>query len=160
MAFFQENEDEAIIWRGPMIHNAINQMLQSTNWDTLDYLIIDLPPGTSDAPLTIMQTLTMDGFIVVTTPQSLAKIDAKRSINMVKKLQVNVLGVVENMSGGMFGTGGGEEISKELNIDFLGALTMKADYQDMSRPTVLLSNEILDEYKIISEKIINSLDNN
>jgi len=160
MAFFQENEDEAIIWRGPMIHNAINQMLQSTNWDTLDYLIIDLPPGTSDAPLTIMQTLTMDGFIVVTTPQSLAKIDAKRSINMVKKLQVNVLGVVENMSGGMFGTGGGEEISKELNIDFLGSLTMKADYQDMSRPTVLLSNEILDEYKIISEKIINSLDNN
>ena len=119
-----------------------------------------MPPGTSDAPLTIMQTLTMDGFIVVTTPQSLAKIDAKRSINMVKKLQVNVLGVVENMSGGMFGTGGGEEISKELNIDFLGSLTMKADYQDMSRPTVLLSNEILDEYKIISEKIINSLDNN
>ena len=114
MAFFQENEDEAIIWRGPMIHNAINQMLQTTNWDTLDYLIIDLPPGTSDAPLTIMQTLTMDGFVVVTTPQKLAQIDAKRSINMVRKLQVNVLGIVENMSGGMFGSGGGKEIANEF----------------------------------------------
>jgi ATP-binding protein involved in chromosome partitioning len=107
MAYFQENEDEATIWRGPMIHNAINQMLQSTNWGNLEYLIIDMPPGTSDAPLTVMQVLSMDGFVVVTTPQELAKIDAKRSINMIKKLKVNVLGVVENMSGGIFGTGAG-----------------------------------------------------
>ena len=118
MAFFQENENEAIIWRGPMIHNAINQMLQSTDWGDLDYLFIDLPPGTSDAPLTIMQVLTMDGFVVVTTPQELAKVDAKRSINMIRKLQVNVLGVVENMSGGVFGSGAGEEISNELDLDF------------------------------------------
>ena len=154
MAFFQENEDEAIIWRGPMIHNAINQMLQSTDWGELDYLFIDLPPGTSDAPLTIMQVLTMDGFVVVTTPQELAKVDAKRSINMIRKLQVNVLGVVENMSGGVFGSGAGKEISDELDLDFLGAIALRADYQDMSKPTSLLSNEVLDEYRTISEKTL------
>ena len=144
MAFFQ----------GPMIHNAINQMLQSTDWGELDYLFIDLPPGTSDAPLTIMQVLTMDGFVVVTTPQELAKVDAKRSINMIRKLQVNVLGVVENMSGGVFGSGAGKEISDELDLDFLGAIALRADYQDTSKPTSLLSNEVLDEYRTISEKTL------
>ena len=74
MAFFQENPDEAIIWRGPMIHNAISQFLQSTDWDELDYLVVDLPPGTSDSPLTVMQNLPMDGFVVVSTPQDLSLI--------------------------------------------------------------------------------------
>ena len=156
MAYFQENEDEATIWRGPMIHNAINQMLQSTNWGDLDYLIVDMPPGTSDSPLTVMQTLTMDGFVVVTTPQELAKIDAKRSINMIKKLQVNVLGIVENMSGGIFGSGAGTEIAKELNLDFLGSIKIRQDYQDTSKPASLLNNEILDEYnEIIKKSLVN-----
>ena len=70
MAFFQKDEDEAIIWRGPMIHNAINQFTQSTVWGDLDYMLVDLPPGTSDAPLTVMQTLNLDGFIIVTTLKS------------------------------------------------------------------------------------------
>ncbi len=157
MAYFQENEDEAIIWRGPMIHNAINQMLQSTEWDDLDYLVVDMPPGTSDAPLTVMQVLTMDGFIVVTTPQELAKIDAKRSINMIRKLQVNVLGIVENMSGGIFGSGAGREISEELGLDFLGDLSLKEKYQDTSRPAVLLDNDILHEYRLITENALESL---
>ena len=157
MAYFQENEDEAIIWRGPMIHNAINQMLQSTEWDDLDYLVVDMPPGTSDAPLTVMQVLTMDGFIVVTTPQELAKIDAKRSINMIRKLQVNVLGIVENMSGGIFGSGAGREISEELGLDFLGDVSLKEKYQDTSRPAVLLDNDILYEYRRITENALESL---
>ena len=97
MAYFQKNEEEATIWRGPMIHNAINQLLQSTDWGQLDYLVVDLPPGTSDSPLTVMQTLSLDGFVVVTTPQELAKIDAKRSINMIKTLKVPVLGVVREL---------------------------------------------------------------
>jgi ATP-binding protein involved in chromosome partitioning len=143
-----------------MIHNAINQMLQSTEWGELDYLIIDLPPGTSDAPLTIMQVLTMDGFVVVTTPQELAKIDAKRSINMVRKLKVNVLGVVENMSGGVFGTGAGKEISNDLEIPFLGKINLRPDYQDTSKPTSLVNNEVLSEYRLISEKALSSLDSN
>jgi ATP-binding protein involved in chromosome partitioning len=158
MAFFQENQDEAIIWRGPMIHNAINQMLQSTDWGDLDYLIIDLPPGTSDAPLTVMQVLTMDGFVVVTTPQELAKIDAKRSINMVKKLQIAVLGIVENMSGEFFGTGAGLEIASELEIDFLGTISMRSEYKDMSRPTTLISDNVLSEYRAISEKMIEAVE--
>ena len=112
MGFFQQNEDEAIIWRGPMIHNAINQFLRSTSWGELDFLLIDLPPGTSDAPLSIMQALDMDGFIVVTTPQELATVDARRSINMIRKLNVNVLGVVENFSGEIFGSGAGEDLAK------------------------------------------------
>ena len=119
MGFFQQKEDEAIIWRGPMVHNAINQLLQSTDWGELDYLIIDLPPGTSDAPLTVMQTLDMDGFIVVTTPQELAKIDAMRSINMIRTLKVNVLGVVENFSGDIFGSGAGEELAEELDLSLI-----------------------------------------
>ena len=149
MGFFQENEDEAIIWRGPMVHNAINQFLQSTDWGELDYLIIDLPPGTSDAPLTIMQALDMDGFVVVTTPQQLAMIDAKRSINMIRKLHVNVLGVVENFSGEIFGTGGGEQLAQEMDLNFLGRLEMRTDYRDTSKPTVLNSNTVLNEFQSI-----------
>ena len=152
MGFFQQNEEEAIIWRGPMVHNAINQLLQTTDWGTLDYLVIDLPPGTSDAPLTVMQTLDLDGFIVVTTPQELAKIDAKRSINMIRKLQVKVLGVVENFSGDIFGSGAGEELAGELGLDFLGRLDLRPDYRDTSKPTALLSNAVLAEYAGIAAK--------
>ena len=149
MGFFQENEEEAIIWRGPMVHNAINQLLQSTEWGELDYLIVDLPPGTSDAPLTVMQTLDLDGFVVVTTPQELAKIDAKRSINMIRKLNLNVLGVVENLSGDIFGSGAGEELAKEMDLKFLGRLELSGDYRDTSRPTVLNSNDVLEEYSAV-----------
>ena len=149
MGFFQENEEEAIIWRGPMVHNAINQLLQSTEWGELDYLIVDLPPGTSDAPLTVMQTLDLDGFVVVTTPQELAKIDAKRSINMIRKLKLNVLGVVENLSGDIFGSGAGEELAKEMDLKFLGRLELSGDYRDTSRPTVLNSNDVLEEYSAV-----------
>ena len=157
MGFFQQNEEEAIIWRGPMIHNAINQLLQSTAWGELDYLVIDLPPGTSDAPLTVMQTLDMDGFVVVTTPQELAKIDAIRSVNMIKKLRIDVLGVVENFSGEIFGSGAGEELASHLEIPFLGRIEMRADYRDTSRPTVLGNNAVLDEYRAIAKEVGSAL---
>ncbi|MBI4198204.1 MAG: Mrp/NBP35 family ATP-binding protein [Chloroflexi bacterium] len=146
MGYLQQHEDEAIIMRGPMIHNVINQFLQSTDWGELDYLIVDLPPGTSDAPLTIMQTLQMDGFVIVTTPQSLARLDAKRSINMIRKLNVRVLGVVENMSGDIFGKGAGEELAKEMGIQFLGRLELRPDYRKEDRPTVLASKKVMEEY--------------
>ena len=137
MSFFQQNADEAIIMRGPMIHNSINQFLQMTDWGDLDYLVVDMPPGTSDSPLTVMQVLTMDGFIVVTTPQSLAALDAKRSINMIRKLNVEVLGIVENYTGEVFGSGAGPGLAEELELPFLGSLALRADYRDNSRPTVL-----------------------
>jgi ATP-binding protein involved in chromosome partitioning len=152
MGFFQKDEKEAIIWRGPMVHNAINQLLQSTDWGELDYLIVDLPPGTSDSPLTVMQTLTLDGFVVVTTPQELSKVDALRSINMIKTLKVKVLGIVENFSGEMFGSGAGEELASELDLPFLGRLELRADYRDTSRPTVLTSKTVLAEYQQIVEQ--------
>ena len=104
-----------------------------------------------------MQVLTMDGFVVVTTPQELAKIDAKRSINMIRKLQVNVLGVVENMSGGIFGQGAGQEISEELELEYLGEINVRSDYQDTSRPASLLNNEILSEYRNVMSKTLNVL---
>lgn len=151
MGFFQQNEEEAIIWRGPMIHNAINQLLQSTLWGPLDYLVVDLPPGTSDAPLTVMQTLDLDGFVVVTTPQELAKIDAKRSINMIRKLRIPVLGVVENFTGEIFGTGAGQELAQEMGLRFLGSLALRPEYRDTTRPAVLVSDQVLREYEAIVE---------
>ena len=158
MGFFQQNEEEAIIWRGPMVHNAINQLLQNTEWGDLEYLVIDLPPGTSDAPLTVMQALDLDGFVVVTTPQELAKIDAKRSINMIRKLHVNVLGVVENLSGEVFGSGAGEELASEMDLRFLGRLELRPEYRDTSKPTVLICDEVLSEYRHIADGAKAALD--
>ena len=149
MSFFQQNADEAIIMRGPMIHNSINQFLQMTDWGDLDYLVVDMPPGTSDSPLTVMQVLTMDGFIVVTTPQSLAALDAKRSINMIRKLNVEVLGIVENYTGEVFGSGAGPGLAEELDLPFLGSIALRADYRDNSRPTVLASADVEAEYDAI-----------
>ena len=153
MGFFQQKEDEAIIWRGPMVHNAINQLLQSTVWGELDFLIVDLPPGTSDGPLTVMHTLDLDGFVIVTAPQELAMIDAKRSINMIKTLKVDVLGVVENFSGEIFGTGAGQDICNELELPFLGKLGLSPDYRDESKPTVLTSDNVRDEYRLVTSQL-------
>ena len=153
MSFFQQNEEEAIIWRGPMIHNAINQFLQMTDWGELDYLVVDMPPGTSDAPLTVMQVLKMDGFVAVTTPQSLAALDAKRSINMIRKLNVPVLGVVENYTGDIFGEGAGPQLAEDMDIPFLGSIGLRADYRDSSRPTVLVSTDVWAEYETIWNRI-------
>ena len=157
MSFFQENEEEAIIWRGPMIHNALNQFLQNTDWGDIDYLVVDLPPGTSDAPLTIMQVLQLDGFVVVATPQSLAKLDAKRSINMIKKMNVNVLGVLENFAGGVFGEGAGEELAKEMGLDFLGRHELLPDYMNSDKPTILESNKVKQEYERLTDLVVAKL---
>ncbi len=145
MAFFQKDEEEATIWRGPMIHNAINQFMTMTEWGDLDYMLVDLPPGTSDAPLTVMQTLNLDGFVVVTAPQDLAKLDAKRSVNMIRKLNLSVLGVVENFAGPVFGRGAGQELATEMGLPFLGSLEMREDYRHGGEPTVLTSEVVADE---------------
>ena len=157
MAFFQENPDEAIIWRGPMIHNAISQFLQQTDWDELDYLVVDLPPGTSDSPLTVMQNLPMDGFVVVSTPQDLANLDAKRCINMIRKLNLNVLGVVENYTGDIFGQGGGKKLAEEVEAPFLGELALRSAYRDSSKPTALLDESVEDEFVLVADAVKKSL---
>jgi ATP-binding protein involved in chromosome partitioning len=157
MAFFQENEEEAIIWRGPMIHNAINQFLQVTQWGELDYLVVDLPPGTSDSPLTVMQTIPLDGFVVVTTPQELATVDAKRCINMIRKLNLNVLGVVENYTGEIFGGGAGKKLAQEVNAPFLGSMALRPSYRDNSKPTALVDTAVGEEYAEIAKEMKKSL---
>lgn len=153
MASFQEKEDEAIIFRGPMIHNALTQFIELTDWGELDFLIIDMPPGTSDAALTIMQTLQLDGFIVVTTPQELSLLDARRSINMIKKLNVPVLGVVENMSGDIFGRGGGKELAKEVDTEYLGAIGLNAAFREPDGPVVLANSEVSMEFTEILDRL-------
>ena len=157
MAFFQENEDEAIIWRGPMIHNAINQFVQATDWGELDYLIVDLPPGTSDSPLTVMQTLPMDGFVVVSTPQDLAIIDAKRCINMIRKLNLNIVGIVENYSGDIFGEGAGLKLAEDIDAPFLGSMSLRGSYRDTSKPTVLVDETVTAEYAGVADQLRSSL---
>ena len=157
MGFFQEKEEEAIIWRGPMIHNAINQFLQATDWGDLDYLLVDLPPGTSDSPLTVMQTIPLDGFVVVSTPQELATIDAKRCINMIRKLNLNVLGIVENYTGEVFGEGAGKKLAQDVEAPFLGSLALRSSYRDTTTPTVLSDPDVGREYGVLASGVRTSL---
>lgn len=155
-ASLQEREDQPIIWRGPMVSKALMQILGQVEWGELDYLIVDLPPGTGDVPLTIMQILKPDGMIIVTTPQDVAIIDAKKSANMAKKLDIPVLGIVENMAGEIFGSGGGERAAKDLGVYFLGRLELDARISrstETGRPFVLEKFEITGKFKRIAERI-------
>ena len=153
MGSFQEKEEEAIIWRGPMIHNAISQFIELAEWGDLDYLVVDLPPGTSDAPLTIMQTLKLDGFVVVTTPQEVAMLDAKRSINMIKKMNYSVLGVVENMAGEIFGYGGGEELAGQLGVKFLGRIELSKAFREPPAPVVITDEKAREEFSQVVQAL-------
>lgn len=124
---FMIEEDQAVIWRGPMLHKLLTQFLQDTDWGELDYLVIDLPPGTGDVSLTLSQMLGLAGAVVVCTPQQVALLDAVKSISMFKKVEIPILGIVENMTGDIFGRGGAESKGKELGLEFLGELPSNAD---------------------------------
>jgi ATP-binding protein involved in chromosome partitioning len=131
---FISQGDTAIIWRGPLVGRMIQQFLQDVDWGELDYLIIDLPPGTGDAQLTLTQSLPLTGAIVVSTPQDVAMADAKKGINMFKKVEVPILGIVENMSyfvcphcderTEIFDHGGGKKASRQFKIPFLGEIPL------------------------------------
>lgn len=123
MGFFVPAE-EAVVWRGPMLHGAITQFLRDTEWGELDYLIIDLPPGTGDVSLTLSQLLGLAGAVVVCTPQKLALLDAVKAIAMFRKVKIPVLGIVENMTGEVFGRGGAAQTATEMGIPFLGEIPM------------------------------------
>lgn len=124
--------DTAVIWRGPLKHAAITQFISEVNWGDLDYLIIDSPPGTGDEPMSVAQTVPEAHAIVVTTPQEVALMDVRKSINFCKKLELDISGIVENMSGyacphcgetmDLFGTGGGEKTAKQFGLRFLGRI--------------------------------------
>lgn len=147
---FMVDEDEPMIWRGPMAAGALEQLLKLTNWKDLDYLIVDMPPGTGDIQLTLSQSVPITGAVVVTTPQDIALIDAKKGLKMFEKVNVPILGVVENMSvfvcphcGGVehiFGEGGAKEMSEQYDVPMLGDLPLspKIRFQaDSGRPTVV-----------------------
>ncbi|WP_298865152.1 Mrp/NBP35 family ATP-binding protein [uncultured Gimesia sp.] len=131
MAFFVE-PDQAVIWRGPMLHKAITQFLQDTEWGELDYLIIDMPPGTGDVSLTLSQLLDLAGAVIVCSPQQVALLDAVKAVQMFRQVKIPVLGIVENMSGEFFGRGGAKARGEELQIPFLGELPMNAEIREKS----------------------------
>lgn len=126
MAFFVE-PDQAVIWRGPMLHKAITQFLQDTEWGELDYLVIDMPPGTGDVSLTLSQLLELAGAVVVCSPQQVALLDAVKAVQMFRQVKIPVLGIVENMSGDVFGRGGAQAKGEALQIPFLGEIPMNAE---------------------------------
>jgi ATP-binding protein involved in chromosome partitioning len=129
---FMTDDDSPVIWRGPMLHGAIGQFFKEVAWDDLDYLIVDMPPGTGDVALSLSQTVPVVGAIVVTTPQQVSLADSRRAIRMYQKLSIPTIGIVENMSyytcdnchheSQIFGHGGGETLAQDMNVPFLGRL--------------------------------------
>lgn len=127
---FLTADDAAVIWRGPMLHGAVQQFFRDVRWDNLDYLIVDMPPGTGDVALSLSQTVPVAGAIVVTTPQLVSLADSRRAVRMYQKLNIPTLGIIENMGyyacpgcgheADIFGRGGGESMARELDVPFLG----------------------------------------
>lgn len=147
---FLVTEDTPVVWRGPMVSGALQQLLAQTVWNNLDYLIIDLPPGTGDIQLTLAQKVPVTASVVVTTPQDLALIDAKKGIEMFRKVDIPVLGVIENMAlhvcsncghmEAIFGQGGGQRLTEQYGIDLLGSLPLSMmirEQADSGQPTVV-----------------------
>jgi ATP-binding protein involved in chromosome partitioning len=164
---FMVRPGQPLIWRGPMLHTAIKQFLSDVEWGELDYLIIDLPPGTGDAPLSLMQNLPLSGGVIVTLPQKVSQEDAGRGLQMFRELNVPVLGIVENMSYlitpdgtkmDIFGSGGGENMAKEFGVPFLGGVPIDPLIRiggDTGKPVVIdqPNLEVARTLMEISEKI-------
>lgn len=151
---FLVDEETPMIWRGPMVTQALQQLLNDTNWDDLDYLVVDLPPGTGDTQLTLAQQVPVSGAVIVTTPQDIALLDARKGLKMFEKVEVPVLGIVENMSihicsncgheEHIFGEGGGKRMAEQYDVDFLGALPLDIrirEETDAGKPTVVAEPE-------------------
>ncbi len=165
---FLIDRDEAMIWRGPMATQALEQLLRQTNWKDLDYLIIDMPPGTGDIQLTLSQRVPMTGAVIVTTPQDIALLDARKGIKMFEKVGVPILGIVENMAvhvctncghvEHIFGAEGGKNMAAEFGMDYLGALPLNMQIRvqaDSGRPSVVADpdGEVAGIYKAVARKV-------
>ena len=161
-------QDEAMIWRGPMATQALEQLLRQTNWKDLDYLIVDMPPGTGDIQLTLSQRVPMTGAVIVTTPQDIALLDAKKGIKMFEKVGVPILGIVENMAvhicsqcghaEHIFGEGGGKKMAADYQMDYLGALPLDIKIRlqaDSGMPTVVADpdSDVAGIYKAVARKV-------
>jgi len=168
------DEKASMIWRGPMVSGALQQLMNDTLWDNLDYLIIDLPPGTGDIQLTLAQKIPVTAAVIVTTPQDLALIDAYRAYEMFRKVNVPVLGIIENMSlhvcsacghaEPIFGTGGGKQMAEQYGVSLLGALPLDMhirEQTDSGKPTVVADPESKNAllYRDIATRIVDQLAN-
>jgi len=157
-----------MVWRGPMVSSALEQLLRQTNWGNLDYLIVDMPPGTGDIQLTLSQRVPMTGAVIVTTPQDIALLDARKGVAMFEKVGVPILGVVENMAvhvctncghvEHIFGEGGGKRYAAEKGIDYLGALPLNLQIRlqaDNGKPTVVSDpdGEVAGIYKAVARQV-------
>ena len=144
---FMVDRDTALIWRGPMAHGVVRQFLEQVDWGELDYLVVDLPPGTGDVPLSLAQSIPMTGSVVICTPQDIALIDARRAVKMYEQLNIGCLGIIENMSyylcpqcghrDELFDHGGAKTAARELGVPFLGEIPLNADiriYGDAGAP--------------------------
>lgn len=162
------DEDSPMIWRGPMVTQALEQLLRETNWHDLDYLVIDLPPGTGDVQLTLAQKIPVSGAVIVTTPQDIALLDARKGLKMFEKVDVNVLGIVENMSTHIcsncgheehiFGAGGGGRMADEYGVELLGSLPLDISIRenaDGGKPSVVADpdGKIAQAYCEIARKV-------
>jgi ATP-binding protein involved in chromosome partitioning len=164
---FLVDTDTPMVWRGPMVTGALEQLLRDTKWRDLDYLVIDLPPGTGDIQLTLAQKIPVTGAIIVTTPQDIALLDARKGLKMFEKVGIPILGIVENMSTHIcskcgheehiFGAGGGALMSKDYNVDLLGSLPLDMSIREQTdggKPTVVAApdSKIASIYKEIARK--------
>ena len=165
---FLVNEEQAMIWRGPMASQALEQLITQTRWDDLDYLVVDMPPGTGDIQLTMAQKVPLTGAVIVTTPQDIALLDAKKGITMFQKVSVPILGVVENMAmhvcsqcghvEHIFGQDGGKKMAQSQGMDYLGALPLRLSIReqaDSGRPTVAAEpdGDVARIYKTIARAV-------
>jgi ATP-binding protein involved in chromosome partitioning len=165
---FLIDPDEPMVWRGPMVTQALQQLLEQTNWRDLDYLIVDMPPGTGDIQLTLSQKVPVTGAVIVTTPQDIALLDARKGLKMFEKVGIPILGVVENMSThicsncghheAIFGEGGGEKMCADFDVDFLGRLPLQLSIReqaDSGTPTVVAEPDgpVAAIYKEIARKV-------
>ena len=165
---FLVNADDAMIWRGPMATQALEQLLRQTNWKDLDYLIVDMPPGTGDIQLTLSQRVPLTGAVIVTTPQDIALLDARKGIRMFEKVGVPILGLVENMAvhvctqcghaEHIFGQDGGRRMAEELGVDYLGGLPLDLNirvHADGGRPTVVAdpNSPIAATYQMLARQV-------
>jgi len=164
---FLVDEESPMIWRGPMVTQALEQLLKDTRWDDLDYLIVDMPPGTGDTQLTLAQKVPVSGAVIVTTPQDIALLDARKAYKMFEKVEIPVLGVVENMSAyicpkcghhdSIFGAGGGESMAAQYGVEFLGDVPLERairENADGGRPSVVADpdSEVAQAYKSIARR--------
>ncbi len=165
---FMIDPDQPMVWRGPMVTQALQQLLEQTNWRDLDYLVVDMPPGTGDIQLTLSQKVPVTGAVIVTTPQDIALLDARKGLKMFEKVDIPILGIVENMSTHIcsncgheepiFGSGGGEKMCREYGVDFLGALPLTISIReqtDSGRPTVVADPDgpVATIYKEIARRV-------